>query len=59
MVNSVLTRNNVKITGKGSRALLLAHGFGCDQQSWRFLTGGLEEQYKLVLFDYVGAGQSD
>lgn len=59
MVNSVLKRNNVKISGKGSRTLLLAHGFGCDQQSWRFLTGGLEEQYKLVLFDYVGAGQSD
>jgi sigma-B regulation protein RsbQ len=55
----VLTRNNVKIIGSGTRPMLLAHGFGCDQNMWRFLTPAFERDYKLVLFDYVGSGHSD
>lgn len=59
MSNSILERNNVKIFGKGSTTLVFAHGFGCDQTMWRFLTPYFEDTYTIVLFDYVGSGKSD
>ena len=34
---SVLVRNNVKISGHGARSMVFAHGFGCDQNMWRFV----------------------
>lgn len=39
--------------------MIFAHGFGCDQNMWRFITPAFEEDYRLILFDYVGAGKSD
>ena len=39
--------------------MLFAHGFGCDQNMWRFLVPAFEQDYKIVLFDHVGAGRSD
>lgn len=59
MDNGILKRNNVKIFGDGSQPLLFAHGFGCDQNMWRFITPAFENDYKIILFDYVGAGKSD
>jgi sigma-B regulation protein RsbQ len=55
----VTARNYVHVFGKGSRPMLFAHGFGCDQNMWRFLTPAFEANFKIVLFDYVGAGKSD
>jgi sigma-B regulation protein RsbQ len=52
-------RNNVKISGKGSRPLLFAHGFGCDQNMWRLVAPAFEDDFKVILFDHVGAGRSD
>jgi sigma-B regulation protein RsbQ len=57
--NAILKRNNIHITGEGEKTVLLAHGFGCDQNMWRFMKSELEKQFKVVLFDYVGSGQSD
>ena len=57
--NDVLLRNNVKVIGKGNKTLFFAHGFGCDQNMWRFLTPGLAKHFTIVLFDYVGSGASD
>lgn len=51
-------RNNVKVIGTGSKTLMLAHGFGCDQNMWKYLTPALRDKYTLVLFDYVGSGRS-
>ena len=56
---SIIRRNNVKILGTGDRTLLFAHGFGCDQNMWRFIVPAFERDYRIVLFDYVGAGKSD
>ena len=56
---SIRSRNNVTISGKGTQPMLFAHGFGCDQNMWRFITPAFEEDYRLVLFDYVGSGKSD
>ena len=55
----ILRRNNVTVFGHGSQTMVFAHGFGCDQNMWRFVTPAFEEQYKIVLFDYVGAGKSE
>lgn len=52
-------RNNVQVVGSGQRTLVLAHGFGCDQTMWRFLLPHLMDQFRVVLFDYVGCGKSD
>lgn len=57
--NDVLKRNNVKVHGEGKPVLMLAHGFGCDQNMWRFIQPDLETDYTLVLFDYCGSGKSD
>lgn len=56
---SVIARNNVKIVGQGTRAMVLAHGYGCDQHMWRYVTPAFADDYKIVLFDHVGSGQSD
>ncbi len=39
--------------------MMFAHGFGCDQNMWRFVAPAFEDRFKVVLFDYVGCGRSD
>ena len=39
--------------------MLLAHGFGCDQNMWRYIAPAFENNYRVIGFDYVGSGQSD
>lgn len=56
---NVLARNNVHTSGHGDRAMIFAHGFGCDQNMWRFVAPAFENDFKVVLFDHVGAGGSD
>lgn len=56
---AVRKRNNVNIRGRGERVMLFAHGFGCDQAMWRFVAPAFEDDYRVVLFDYVGSGNSD
>lgn len=58
-MNNIQQRNNVKIFGKGTKTMMFAHGFGCDQNMWRYITPAFENDHKIVLFDYVGAGKSD
>jgi len=55
----VLKRNNVRLSGQGDRAMMFAHGFGCDQHMWRDVARAFEVDFKVILFDYVGAGGSD
>ncbi|MEU6944546.1 alpha/beta hydrolase [Streptomyces sp. NPDC046316] len=53
-------RNNVTVTGNPrGPVVVLAHGFGCDQNMWRLTVPALVEDYQVVLFDYVGSGRSD
>ena len=59
MQQDILVRNNVKILGRGTQPILFAHGFGCDQNMWRFVTPAFLDDYRVILFDYVGAGKSD
>jgi sigma-B regulation protein RsbQ len=57
--DQIITRNNVKVIGEGTQTMLFAHGFGCDQNMWRYIIPAFENDYRIVLFDYVGAGKSD
>lgn len=53
-------RNNVTVAGRlEGPTVMLAHGFGCDQNMWRLVLPALAERFRVVLFDYVGAGRSD
>lgn len=58
-MKNILQRNNVNIIGNGEQAIVFAHGFGCSQNAWRRITAAFTDDYKVVLFDYVGAGKSD
>jgi sigma-B regulation protein RsbQ len=56
----VLRRNHVTVNGPpGGLPMVFAHGFGCDQNMWRFVAPAFEDRYRTVLFDFVGAGASD
>jgi sigma-B regulation protein RsbQ len=52
-------RNNVRVLGEGERTLMFAHGYGCDQNMWRHVVPSFTDEFKVVLFDYVGSGSSD
>jgi sigma-B regulation protein RsbQ len=57
---SVLARNNVRVFGQPEGPpIVFAHGFGCDQNMWRFVAPEFEADHRVILFDYVGAGGSD
>lgn len=58
-MSSVLLRNNVHVSGRGTQPIVFAHGFGCDQAMWRFVAPSFEATHQVVRFDYVGAGRSD
>jgi sigma-B regulation protein RsbQ len=56
----VVERNNVTVRGQvGAQPMMFAHGFGCDQNMWRHVAPAFEDEYRVVLFDHVGAGGSD
>lgn len=55
----IIRRNNVKVQGSDGPVLLFAHGFGCNQNMWDRITPAFVATHRLVLFDYVGSGQSD
>lgn len=56
----VLTRNNVTASGRSDgQPIVFAHGYGCDQNMWRFVAPAFESRYRTIMFDFVGAGGSD
>lgn len=61
-MTNILQRNNVTVFGNDSVSaptMVFAHGFGCDQNMWRFVTPAFKDDYRIVLFDYVGCGRSE
>ncbi|MFI1380619.1 alpha/beta fold hydrolase [Embleya sp. NPDC020886] len=56
----VRSRNRVRVSGRADGpTVVLAHGFGCDQNLWRLVVPALERDFTVVLFDHVGSGRSD
>jgi sigma-B regulation protein RsbQ len=56
----IVERNNVTLEGRvGAQPMVFSHGFGCDQNMWRHVWPAFADEYRIVLFDHVGAGGSD
>ena len=56
---SVSDRNHVVVSGAaGAQPMVFAHGYGCDQQMWRYVAPAFDD-FRSVCFDHVGAGRSD
>jgi sigma-B regulation protein RsbQ len=56
----VLDRHNVKVSGRpDGQPMVFAHGFGCDQNMWRYVAPRFEDRFRVVLFDQIGSGGSD
>jgi sigma-B regulation protein RsbQ len=56
----VATRHHVVVRGRvDGPPMLFAHGYGCDQNMWRYVAPAFEDDYRVILFDHVGAGRSD
>ena len=52
-------RHNIKFFGRGTTPMLFAHGFGCDQNMWRFVTPAFEDAYRLVQSHAMRAWKDD
>lgn len=59
MATDIRRRNNVQSKGSGRPPLVFAHGFGCNQAMWRFVTPSFEADHQVVLYDLTGMGGSD
>ncbi|MCU1605376.1 MAG: alpha/beta hydrolase fold protein [Modestobacter sp.] len=56
----VCRRNDVRVSGvPDGRPIIFAHGYGCDQNMWRFVAPDFEVDHRVVTFDHVGFGNSD
>ncbi|KAK7346927.1 hypothetical protein VNO80_21451 [Phaseolus coccineus] len=51
--------HNVKVLGSGTRYIVLAHGFGTDQSVWKHLVPHLVDDFRVVLYDNMGAGTTN
>ncbi|KAL2241562.1 UNVERIFIED_CONTAM: putative esterase KAI2 [Sesamum indicum] len=51
--------HNVRILGSGQQTIVLAHGFGTDQSVWKHLVPHLVDEYRVVLYDNMGAGTTN
>lgn len=58
-MEDIIKRNHVTVIGTGEETIIFGHGFGCDQNVWSDIIPFFEKDYRIVLFDYVGSGQSD
>lgn len=56
---SSLYRNNIKVKGSGSEAMVFIHGFGCDQSMWKLVEPEFRRDFKTVCYDLTGFGKSD
>jgi sigma-B regulation protein RsbQ len=57
---NALQRNNVVVHGvRDAQPMVFAHGFGCDQTMWRHVWPAFADEFRIVLFDHVGVGNSD
>ena len=56
-VMTAIERHNVRISGiPNGQPMVFAHGFGCDQNMWRFVAPAFEDRFRVIAFDYIGHG---
>lgn len=56
-----IKRNNVVLTGNlnAAKSIVFVHGFGTDQSAWKEVAAPFLADFRVILMDNVGAGQSD
>lgn len=62
MINSqIRKKNNVTVIGNidAPQTMIFAHGFGTDQTAWKIVSSEFQNDYKIILYDNVGGGNSD
>ncbi|AUC81469.1 alpha/beta fold hydrolase [Lacinutrix sp. Bg11-31] len=59
MLKKLIIRNNITIHGDGNKSMLFVHGYGCNQNMWRFIIPQFKDDYQIILIDLVGSGKSD
>ncbi|RBL94087.1 alpha/beta fold hydrolase [Chitinophaga flava] len=57
----ITKKNNIRITGnpQASQTLVFGHGLGIDQHSFSDLLPAFEHDYRIVLYDNAGSGNTD
>ena len=55
-----IVKNNVNIIGNpnADETIIFAHGFGTDQTAWHAVADAFKNDYRIVLYDNVGAGNA-
>lgn len=56
---SIFDAHNVRVIGGGEEVVVLGHGFGTDQSVWKKVIAHLVDDYRLILFDNLGAGSTN
>ena len=54
----VTEKFHVTVRGEGTKPMLFAHGYGCDQSMWRFVAPAFEDTHRVILFDLAGSGRA-
>lgn len=56
-----MRKNNVTVVNgqSGKPTMVFAHGFGTDQTAWQKVRDAFSNDYRLILYDNVGAGRAD
>lgn len=57
--SSLLASHNVTVVGNGDQYVVLSHGFGSDQSVWKYVLPCLFNDYKVILYDLMGAGSTN
>jgi sigma-B regulation protein RsbQ len=58
-MSDILKKMNVNQTSVSSEhTLLFVHGYGCNQDMWRFIVPKFKDYYNIILVDLVGFGKS-
>ena len=52
--DEILVRHHVREVGRGSRPLVLVHGYGCNQAMWREMVPHFTDDYRVILMDHIG-----
>ena len=58
-MSAILRRHNARLGGVPGVTMMFAHGFGCDQNMWRFVAPAFEHRFRTLVFDHAGAGGAD
>lgn len=51
--------HNVRVLGSGEQKVVLGHGFGTDQSVWKHLIPHLVDEYRVIVYDNMGAGTTN